>query len=56
MLKLEFKWYVYIVIALLIYMAFVDVHAVGGLVTGVLHLGADIARALDHGLRAVQGR
>lgn len=56
MFKLEFKWYVYILAALIIYMAYADVHAVGGALHGLLHLFTAVGRALDHGLRAVQGR
>jgi hypothetical protein len=56
MLKLEFKWYIYILIALLIYMAYADVTTVGGALHALVHLFTAVGRALDHGLRAAQGR
>lgn len=56
MLKLEFKWYLYILIALVIYMAYADVTTVGGALHGLVHLFTAAGRALDHALRAAQGR
>jgi hypothetical protein len=54
--KLEFKWYVYLLAALVIYMAYADVTTVGGALHALVHLFTAVGRGLDHALRAVQHR
>jgi hypothetical protein len=54
MLELEFRWWIWLLIALIAYMATTGPHAVGYVLLGLVHAFTGSAHAIVRGINAVR--